>query len=177
MRSRLVLTSLTLLAVTAAPSFAQDHRDHGAATHHSVGPRFDSLPDGGRMVMRAPDGDNAAVAKIREHLAMVTRGMSAGDTAVANHIMLPGIATLTALGAQIRYMYTERPGGGEVRMASTSADGVRAIHSFIACAIAYHTIDHASHHTGGQRTHGAAGHPQRDHGDAHAMPGCGETAR
>ncbi len=97
---------------------------------------FESLPDGGRIELQRGVDDSAGVRVIREHMREVARRFAAGDfsfsEAVHDNHEIPGVATLRAARESVRYSYRELPRGGEVRLTSTDARLVQAIHDFLA---------------------------------------------
>jgi hypothetical protein len=165
MRRRDLIQPIAFLVLATTPLFAQVHGAHAAPDMHHIGsPQFDSLADGGRIVIQADEGDAAAVSSIRRHLAAVTHALTAGDTSLAQHGTVHGLAALTAAGGRIRYLYTDLPRGGELRLVATDDDVVGTIHGFIGCAIRHHdAAAHGAHHSGAHGAHDLATHAAREH--------------
>jgi hypothetical protein len=104
--------------------------DQYTSTH-----RFETLADGGRIELRRDVEDPAGTATIRAHLREVARRLSAGDFALSEAVHareIPGAATLAARRARVRYEFRELPRGGEVRITTTDAAAVKAVHEFLA---------------------------------------------
>ena len=102
--------------------------DQYTSTH-----RFDALPDGGRIELQR-DGDDAdGIATIRAHLRAIADAFAAGDfrtPAMVHAGEVPGAAVMSARRAAIRYR--DLPRGGEVRITTSDAEALRAIHAFMA---------------------------------------------
>lgn len=146
-----------LLAATACGGRAESHADHhpGAdADHHAaVMARggmpegmgvdqhtsthvFDDLPDGGRIELQRDVDDPEGTARIRAHLRQIAEAFAAGDFRIPGFVHaradVPGTAVMARLRDRIEYVYRELPRGGEVRITTTDADAVKAIHAFMA---------------------------------------------
>jgi hypothetical protein len=97
---------------------------------------FEDLPDGGRVILdRADAADTAAIATIRTHMRDIQAAFRAGDFTkpFAVHAQtVPGTAVMTQRRAAIRYEVSDRPRGGEVRIATSDPVAVAAIHEFLA---------------------------------------------
>ena len=120
---------------------------------------FEDLPDGGLIVLERADGsDSAGVATIRAHMREVAADFRAGDFAkpFAVHAMeVPGTATMAKLKDRITFEATDRPAGAEVRIRTSDATAVTAVHEFLA----FQRSDHR-----------AAGHEGMDHSAHTARP-------
>ena len=110
---------------------------------------FEDLEDGGRIVLDADTfADTAGIVAIRRHMRDIASAFRAGDFArpFAVHAqVVPGTAVMTARHAEITYEATDRPRGAEVRIRTTEAAAVGAIHEFLAFQRAAH---HAAGHEG-----------------------------
>jgi hypothetical protein len=104
--------------------------DQYTSTHH-----FDALADGGRIELQRDVDDAAGVAQIREHLKEIVRAFESGDFSTPAFVhmqQVPGTAVMAARRGMIRYIFRELPRGGEVRIITTDAAAVEAIHAFLA---------------------------------------------
>jgi hypothetical protein len=108
---------------------------------------FEDLPDGGRIVLdRDRAADSAGIATIRRHMRDVVAAFQAGDFEKPFQVHaqdVPGTAVMTARRARITYQADDRPRGAEVRIRSTDARAVAAIHEFLAFQRGAH---HAASH-------------------------------
>lgn len=96
---------------------------------------FESLPDGGRIVLQRDMADSAGTATIRAHLRHIAQAFANGDFRLPGLVhaqTVPGTATMAARRAVIRYTMDTLPRGGMVRLYSTDSVAVRAIHEFLA---------------------------------------------
>jgi len=100
-------------------------------THHS----FRLFADGGAIELRANDPNDAkSVAAIRSHLRDVAAQFAKNDfsTPAFVHGHPPaGVETMQKLHDAISFRYAEVEGGGRIRMTTTNADAVTAIHDFL----------------------------------------------
>lgn len=155
-----------LVAVTVAPLGAQarpshDHAQHDSAfaamqergrvamgvdqytsTHH-----FDALPDGGRIELQRNIDDSVGVNRIREHIREIARAFAAGDfsTPALVHLQdVPGTKLMAAKRAVITYEPRDLPRGAELRIRTTDAEALRAIHEFMA-------FQRSEHHATGMK--------------------------
>ncbi|MDQ3136845.1 MAG: hypothetical protein M3Q93_04590 [Gemmatimonadota bacterium] len=109
---------------------------------------FESLPDGGRIVLQRDRADSLGTATIRAHLQQIARAFAAGDFGLPGLVHaqdVPGTTTMTARRQVIRYTMDTLPRGGMVRLHSSDAAAVRAIHEFLA-------FQRRDHHVTGQAT-------------------------
>lgn len=116
--------------------------DQGRSIHH-----FDSLRDGGRIVLESTDGDSAGIAGIRAHFRDIEAAFRAGDFSIPMFVhgqAVPGTDVMAARRAQIRYTRTELPRGAELRMETTDSAALAAIHAFLA-------FQREAHHAPGQQ--------------------------
>ena len=146
-----------LLAALAAPaSLPAQHAAHGA--HHATSDsafrslqtrgarvmgvdqytsshRFESLRDGGRIVLQRDVDDSAGTAQIRAHLREVADRLARGDFSLSEQVHateIPGARTLVAKRRAVRYAFRPLARGGEVRITSGDPAAVRAVHEFLA---------------------------------------------
>jgi hypothetical protein len=104
--------------------------DQSRAIHH-----FDSLNDGGRIVLESTDGDSAGIAGIRAHFRDIEAAFRAGDFSIPMFVHgepVPGTDVMAARKALIRYTRTELPRGAELRMRTQDPEALAAIHEFLA---------------------------------------------
>jgi len=96
--------------------------------------RFDALSDGGRIELQSSTGDSADVAAIRHHF----------QTPFAVHAeKVPGTDVMQAKRDRIGYQLVNLPRGAALRLTSTDAEALRAIHDFMA-------YQRREHRAGGQ---------------------------
>lgn len=116
---------------------------HTKSTHS-----FRLFADGGAIELRASDAaDQTTVAAIRTHLQQITPQFSEGDFSTPQfvHGYAPdGVAQLTRLRDDITYRYQELDGGGRIRITTTSAEALDAIHAFLR----FQVIEHRTANTG-----------------------------
>ena len=97
--------------------------------------QFGSLPNGGRIALQRDVDDSVGVRVIRAHLRDVAVRFTAGDFSLSQAVHatreMPGVQAMREAGGAIRYTYRELPRGGEVRLTSSDAHAVRAIHAFL----------------------------------------------
>ncbi len=114
--------------------------DQYTSTHH-----FDSLADGGRIVLQRNAADPAGTRTIREHLRHIASAFAQGDFALPMQVHareVPGTTVMTAKRGAISYTFQPLPRGGEVRIRSKDPAAIRAIHEFLA-------FQRQDHHAGG----------------------------
>ena len=119
----------------AAMGFDQD-----ATVHH-----FRLAADGGSIEVHVKNtGDTTTLAAVRTHLKAIAAQFASGDFSkplMTHAENPPGAARMAALRATIDYTYEDTGSGGRVRIRSSSADGVTAVHEFLQYQI-------REHHTG-----------------------------
>ena len=111
--------------------------------------RFESLPNGGRIELQRQEDDSAGVSQIRKHLKEIVVAFQAGDfrTPAAVHAMsVPGTEIMRSRKNVIRYEFGELPRGGEVRIITTDAEAVAAVHDFLAFQRRDHRTGEAHQH-------------------------------
>lgn len=141
-------------ATTADSSFAA-LQDRGAAAmgvdQYSSSHVFEDLPDGGRIVLQRDSADAAGTATIRAHMEDIAGRFAAGDFTIPGVVHaqeVPGTTVMAERKTLIRYASDTLPRGGQVRITTTDAAALKAVHEFLA----FQRMDHR-----------AAGHD--DHGD------------
>jgi hypothetical protein len=105
---------------------------------------FQSLPDGGRIVLVRNVDDSAGVARVRAHLRDMQRAFSAGDFSMPMFIHMktvPGVSVMAARHTLITYAESDLPNGGALRIATTDSVALAAIHQFLA-------FQRTEHHAG-----------------------------
>ncbi|MBA3671913.1 MAG: hypothetical protein H0W68_07810 [Gemmatimonadaceae bacterium] len=134
-------------AFAALEARGADQRGMGVDQTTSVH-RFDALPDGGRIELRRAVKDAAGVAEVRRHLRSIATAFQSGDFTTPAFVHLktvPGASVMKAWRSAITYRYRDLPNGGAVRIMTTDAAAVRAVHEFVA-------FQRAEHHSGGAGT-------------------------
>jgi len=110
---------------------------------------FEDLLDGGRIVLdRDTSSDTASVARIRQHMRDIAASFQAGDFAKPFQVhaeAVPGTAVMAARRGAITYQELDRPRGAEVRIHTSDAAAVTAVHEFLAFQRRAH---HAPGHEG-----------------------------
>ena len=110
---------------------------HDATTHH-----FRLFADGGAIELRANDAaDAASVDAIRTHLRSVADAFSASDFSAPLfvHGRTPsGVDTMKSMKEVIRYRYEALPDGGRIRIATSDARALAAVHDFLRFQIEEH---------------------------------------
>jgi hypothetical protein len=107
---------------------------------------FEPLPDGGRIVLERDVPDSAGVAAIRAHMRVIAERFAAGDFTIPGFVhgqTVPGTAVMTARRGRITYVADTLPRGGEVRITTTDAEALAAVHAFLEFQRAAH---HAAMH-------------------------------
>lgn len=153
---------LLVLMMAGDPAHCPMHAQHTAAQHqHSdVDTRGDRvmgfshektkhsfrlLADGGAVEVRANDEDDGeSIAAIRGHLREIAKEFAEGKFAKPKEIhgrMPDGVDVMKELDAAISYRYEELERGARVRIVTSDARGVEAIHRFLRFQI-------GDHHTG-----------------------------
>jgi hypothetical protein len=106
-------------------------------THH-----FRLLADGGAIEIGANDPkDTAARDQIRQHLSHIAKMFSEGNFQIPMFIhdqTPPGVPTMTELRDQIHYDFEPMDSGGRVRIRTSNARAVQAVHEFLRFQITEH---------------------------------------
>jgi hypothetical protein len=124
----------------------EKHGDEGMGfSHEKTTHRFLLYSDGGAIEVLANDGaDSQSVQAIRGHLGHIAIMFSEGNFEVPMFIhgqVPPGVPTMKQERADIAYRFEELPAGGSVRIQSSNAEAVKAVHEFLRFQI-------EDHHTG-----------------------------
>jgi hypothetical protein len=110
---------------------------HETSTHH-----FRLLPDGGAIEVTANDpNDKVSRDEIRSHLSHIAQMFTNGNFQVPMfiHDTVPrGVPAMKSKGANIAYVFEPIPNGGRVRIKTTDAEALRAVHQFLAFQIGDH---------------------------------------
>lgn len=110
---------------------------HDATTHH-----FRVLSDGGAIEVTVNEAtDKTNLSAIRSHLTHIAAMFHDGDFSTPMFIhdgVPPGVTTMKLMKGAIRYSYEEMPSGGKVRLQSSDAVSVAAIHDFLRFQINEH---------------------------------------
>ena len=96
---------------------------------------FDDLEDGGRIELQRDDRDVRDIETIRSHLKTVAAAFAQGRFDVPGFVHaqeVPGTRVMAEKKAAIRYRFSELPKGGEIRITTSDAEALRAIHAFLA---------------------------------------------
>jgi hypothetical protein len=112
---------------------------------------FESLPDGGRIVLRRDVADSAGVAAIRAHMRDIAERFAKGDFAIPGFVHgkeVPGTLIMAERRDRIRYVADTIPRGGQVRIVTTDPASLEAIHAFLA-------FQRDEHHAAGHDHHPA----------------------
>jgi len=111
--------------------------DQDKATHH-----FTLTADGGTIAVGANDpADETTRDQIRSHLGGIAKAFAKGDFGkpMMVHSELPtGAADMQRLQGKIAYRYEETPRGGLVRITTSDADALNAVHEFLRYQIREH---------------------------------------
>lgn len=111
--------------------------DQDKTVHH-----FRLRASGGSIEVTAKDAaDVESITQIREHLRGIADSFSQGifDKPVATHAELPpGADAMAANAARIRYRYEDRADGAAVRIDTSDAAALQAIHDFLRYQIVEH---------------------------------------
>lgn len=111
---------------------------------------FESLPDGGRIVLERDDlTDTAAVRAIQAHMRDIERAFRAGDFNApfqVHALVVPGTGVMAEKRAVITYVASDLPRGGQLRVTSRDAGAVAAVHQFLAFQRTDHrAVGHETH--------------------------------
>lgn len=102
---------------------------------------FESLPDGGRIVLQRDSVDAPGTEAIRAHMRDIATRFAAGDFTIPGMVhaqVVPGTAEMSARRDRIRFVADTLPRGAQVVITSTDADALTAIHAFLA----FQRMDH-----------------------------------
>jgi hypothetical protein len=138
------------LALAATP--AQDPSHHDAVTsrgdhamgfsHETTTHHFRFYKTGGAIDVSANNPkDSATRDEIRMHLSHIVKRFAAGDFDVPMFIhdtTPPGAPAMARLRDQIRYQYSDTPGGAKIQITTTNPEALQAIHAFLRFQISDH---------------------------------------
>lgn len=98
--------------------------------------------DGGAIRVEVKDPKDAASRDaVRKHLAYIAQAFRVGDfdTPFAVHDKVPpGVPVMCRLKADIKYAYEETGGGARVRISTSNAEALAAVHEFLRFQIEDH---------------------------------------
>jgi hypothetical protein len=149
----LLVTSAFACAGDPAPDTSADTAFAGvqARGHEAMGVdqytsahRFEPLPDGGRIELQRDTADRAGVETIRAHMRDIAARFSQGDFTIPGFVHareVPGTRVMAERKSQISYEARELAGGAEVRIRTTDAAAIAAVHEFLA----FQRGDHRAH--------------------------------
>jgi hypothetical protein len=95
---------------------------------------FESLPDGGRIVLRRDVADRVGVEAIRAHMRHIAERFAAGDFALPGFVHaqeVPGTRVMTERKAFITYTADTLTLGGQVRIVTADPAALEAVHAFL----------------------------------------------
>ena len=124
-----MLTTLLLTLALQHPVQAMGF-DQDKAVHH-----FPITATGGSVEVDTKDAtDERSRSAIRMHLKHITEAFAKGDFSkpLMTHGETPdGVADLQRLKSSIRYRYEDTPHGGAVRISTSDAEALKAVHAFL----------------------------------------------
>lgn len=110
---------------------------HAKTTHH-----FRLAADGGSIEVTANEsGDSASQEQIRTHLSHIAKLFGEGDFSTPMFIhgeAPPGVAAMKRLKSDIGYTFDTIERGGRVRITTSNAEALTAIHEFLRYQIKDH---------------------------------------
>ena len=136
----MIATLFFLLATMQNCPMHQQHmvearHDTFGFSHQASAHTFRTLDDGGAIELRANDAkDQATIDAIRKHLQTIAESFQKNDFSKPQfvHGKTPdGVETMKRLRSAIDYRYEELPDGGRVRITTTNAEALDAVHAFI----------------------------------------------
>ena len=110
--------------------------------------QFESLPDGGRISLTRDTADHAGIAQIRAHMQEIAASFREGNFEVPGFVHgreVPGTQVMRARRSRISYTPDSTAGGGQLRIRSSDADAVAAIHAFLAFQRRDHRVRSSAH--------------------------------
>ena len=121
---------------------------HETSTHH-----FRLLYDGGAIEVTANDpNDKVTRDEIKNHLSHIAQMFANGNFALPMFIhdtVPPGAPVMKSKHASIMYILEPMPSGGRVRITTTDAEAIKAVHQFL-------TFQIDDHRTGDPHAAGAS---------------------
>ena len=150
---------LLILALAGDPATCPMHAKHTAIdargdrvmgfSHEKTKHSFKLNEDGGVVEVLANDeADAESIAAIRAHLKEIAKDFTAGNFAKPKeiHDRVPdGVAVMKELGPRITYVYEELERGGRVRIKTSEASGIEAVHQFLRFQIEDHRTGDPAH--------------------------------
>jgi hypothetical protein len=150
--TKLILVLLLVSGVTAAvPMGAQQDHGHHMNARGKQGMGFDQEktthhflldPDGGRIDVTVKDwADRDNLTAIRTHLPHIAQMFGNGNFDIPHFVhdrTVPGTADMAKMKTQIRYRYEEISNGGRVRISTSDAAALAAVHAFLRFQIQDH---------------------------------------
>jgi hypothetical protein len=155
MKATVILAFLVFAsAVQAQPKMAEEDPTHRhcemmkrgeqgmgfsqqTTTHH-----FRLLADGGAIEIETKDTKDASTRdQIRQHLSHVAKMFSDGNFEIPMFIhgkTPPGVPTMTELRDELHYEFEPTDSGARVRIHTSNARAVEAVHEFLRFQIAQH---------------------------------------
>lgn len=111
--------------------------DHLKTSHH-----FRLYGDGGAIEVEANEqADLESRDRIRDHLARIARSFGSGDFSTPMFIhdrVPPGVEVMKRQKAVISYRFDETERGGRVKISTSDAEALKAIHEFLRFQIEDH---------------------------------------
>jgi hypothetical protein len=112
---------------------------HETSTHH-----FRLLSDGGAIEVTANDPkDKVTRDEIRNHLSHIVQMFTNGNFQIPMFIhdtVPPGVLVMKAKHASINYVFEQMQSGGRVRITTTDAEALKAVHQFLTFQIEDHAV-------------------------------------
>jgi hypothetical protein len=110
---------------------------HEKSTHH-----FRLLADGGAIELTANDpNDKGTRDEIKSHLSHIVQMFTNGNFQIPMFIhdtVPPGVPVMKSKHASIIYVLEPMPSGGRVRITTTDAEALKAVHQFLTFQIDDH---------------------------------------
>jgi hypothetical protein len=159
LRSALTLWLLPVaLTAQQSPTPTRDSSHHEAVTsrgdhamgfsHETTTHHFRLYKSGGAIDVSANDlKDSATRDQIRMHLSHIVKRFAAGDFDVPMFIhdtTPPGALVMAKLRGQIRYLYSDTPGGAKIQVSTANPEALQAIHAFLRFQISDHQTGDAT---------------------------------
>jgi len=141
-----------LLAETAQQQEKKHHSHHQGVdergdlamgfSHEKTSHHFRLTADGGAIEVTIKDPkDSASREQIRKHLSHIAKKFKEGDftTPMLIHDEVPpGVPVMKSLKEKINYSFENMDLGGRVRITTTDAEAIQAIHEFMKYQIKDH---------------------------------------
>lgn len=137
-----LLVLAAMLAQDHHADIAQRGDQHMGFSHEKTTHHFRLYRDGGAIEVTANDPkDTESRDQIQMHLGHIAGMFSAGDFNIPMLVhdkTPPGSEKMAALKSQIKYTYEKLDRGGQVRIVTTDADALAAVHEFLRFQISDH---------------------------------------